>query len=195
MTVVITGWNSQIAVEFRQLAPADETFMRAQAGDSSFGGGDRYLLCHGLLWPKSAREQTENEVRESWEVNCYSVIRLCTQVFASNPAARICIIGSESGYRGSFDESYARSKDAVHRFVETHSIGAGQQLVAISPWIIEDCGMTTSRTDIANLGRRRIAHPMQRFLKAREVARLALHLLYEQAFISGTVIRMHGGLR
>ena len=59
-----------------------------------------------------------------------------TDILATNPSARICIIGSESAYRGSFDGTYAKSKAAIHRYVEATPTHGQQQLVAISPGII-----------------------------------------------------------
>lgn len=55
--------------------------------------------------------------------------------------------------------------------------------------------MTTRRQDLRNLARRREAHPLGRFLKAREVAQMAHFLLYLAPYVSGTVVRMHGGVK
>ena len=195
MPIVITGWRSKIAEEFRALLPQGETAIWGKPLEDDFSAAERYLFCHGLLRSKSMEAQTQEERDEGWLVNYISMATQCDWIIKTNPKARICVIGSESGYRGSFDGVYAKTKAALHLYVEGKKIGAGQQLVAISPSIIEDCGMTTRRLDIKNLARKRTAHPMGRFLMAREVAALAHHLLYHQPYISGTVIRMHGGQR
>lgn len=193
MSVAITGWRSRIAVEFRALLPRDEA-IRGTVGSPAFSTtADRYLFCHGLLRPKMMAEQTPEERAEGLRVNYLSVVEHCDAVLAKNPAARICIIGSESGYRGSFDGTYAAAKAALHAYVEHKVIGPEQQLVAISPGIIADAGMTTRRTDRENLERRRAEHPKRRFLESREVAEVAHFLLYRAPYISGTVVRMHGG--
>jgi len=196
MNVVITGWRSKIAEEFRALLPEGETSIWGKPCEPDFPSADRYFFCHGLIRPKSMEDQTTAERDESWVVNYISTATLCDWIIEGNPNARICIIGSESGYRDSFDGTYAVSKGAVHRYVEGKRLKApGQQLVAISPSIIGDAGMTTRRVDLGNLKRRQAEHPKGRFLWASEVAKMAHHLLYHQPYVSGTVIRMHGGLK
>jgi NAD(P)-dependent dehydrogenase (short-subunit alcohol dehydrogenase family) len=69
-----------------------------------------------------------------------------------------------------------------------------QQIVCVSPGIIEDAGMTVRREDRVNLARRRDMHPKRRFLRAIEVARMIHFLLYvDEGYTSGVVIRMNGG--
>lgn len=196
MTIVITGWRSAIAEEFRRLLRSNEVTIHGKPLEPNFPlDAERYLFCQGLLRPKSFEEQTENEIREGIEVNYGSIVRLCDLIIARNDFARICVIGSESGYRGSYDENYASSKALLHTYVESKRLRTpDQQLVAISPAIIGDCRMTVERKDVENLERRRREHPKKRFLEAREVAEMAKILLYHQPYISGAVVRMHGGL-
>lgn len=196
MTVVITGWRSKIAEEFRALLPTNEPAVWGKPLEENFPVNvERYLFCQGLLRPKRTEDQTQDEIREGYEVNYASIVRRCNQIFAQVPHARVCIIGSESAYRGSFDGIYHQAKAMVHSYVEKKELSQFQQLVAISPGIIADCTMTTSRKDIDNLQRRRDEHPKKRFLFAQEVAALAKTLLYMNftTYISGTVIRVHGG--
>jgi len=184
-----------VAQEFRTLLTDDS----AERGDATAAGfpldAPRYLFCQGLLRSKRESDQTEAEVAEGIEVNFGSIARVCHRIIATNPRVRICIIGSESGYRGSFDGVYAKSKARMHAYIESIVTGADQQIVGISPSIIGDAGMTTRREDIGNLEDRRLAHPKHRFVTAAEVAFLAHALLYGPTdYVSGTVVRMHGGL-
>ena len=192
MRVVITGWRSFIASEFRKLTD-DEAIWAKPCEVEQLPTAERYLFCHGLLRSKLLEDQTSEERAEGWMVNYHSVVDHCDWILRGNPHARICIIGSESAYRGSYDETYAVAKMAVHQYVERKDLKPGQQLVAISPSIIADAGMTKRRRDTGNLKRRLAEHPKRRFLLSKEVARMAHHLLYEQPYISGTVVRMHGG--
>jgi len=218
--IVITGYTSKIAQEFvfvsmrenlyddfyRCRVPADYPYTgAAPVYLPEFKEGwinparefpldaSHYLFCQGLLRPKRMQDQTEAERIEGFEVNLDSIVRACDAVLATNENARICIIGSESAYKGSFDDVYAVSKMLIHSYVERRKLAPEQQIVAISPGIIEDAGMTTRRTDQDRLDFRRAMHPMGRFLKAREVAELAHHLLFHQPYIRNTVIRMNGG--
>lgn len=195
--VVIGGWRSTIAEKFRIITSKryGEQFFRYVPGEGYPLDADRYLFCQGLLYPKTSEEQSEDEVRESLMVNYFGVVALVTELVETNDVARICVIGSESAYRGSHDSSYSYSKLQLHRFIESYRLRTPQQqLVCVSPSIIEDSGMTQRRKDVENLERRRLEHPMKRFLRAEEVARMAVTLLYDQPYVSGTVIRMHGGM-
>lgn len=193
--IVVTGWGSSIAQRFRARLPAEDFERGAPLEAPLRLDAERYLFCQGLIRPKAAVDQTDAEITESIRVNYSSIVRTCNAIFAANKAARICVIGSESGYRGSFDGVYASAKMTLHRYVETKALCPGQQLVAISPWIIADTRMTDARADKAALLERQLSHPKQRLLTPGEVAGMAIALLFGSDFVSGTVVRMHGGLR
>ena len=193
--VVITGIKSTIAVEFIKLLN-DETVHGIRVEDMyKHTQADKYLFCQGFLVPKTSDEQTKLEKEKSHYINYDSIVLSISNIINCNPKARICVIGSESGYRRSYDDSYAKYKKWLHKYVEDKKLLTPyQQLVGISPTIIEDSKMTQDRTDIDNLNRRRSEHPMKRFLKAKEVASMAYTLLYEQPYVNRTIIRMHGGM-
>lgn len=192
--IVITGWRSQIGLALRNMLPKGEIAVWGVADGVPFPlSAERYFFCQGLLRSRPATDQSDDEIREGLIVNYGSIAEACKRVLAANSTARICIIGSESGYRGSFDSTYAAAKRALHQFIETTPLKPAQQLVGISPGIIGDAGMTTRRTDTENLERRRAEHPKGRFLASEEVARMAHFLLYGSDYVTGTVVRMHGG--
>ena len=154
---------------------------------------DRYLLAMGHLWPSCLRDQGTNEVKRSLAINLIAPMRIIDRALEMNPEARICVIGSESGLRGSFNEVYGAAKAGLHHYIETRPVGPDQQLVGIAPSMIEDSGMTTRRADQENVDARREAHPKGRLLMAREVAALAFHLLFsEGTFATNIVIPMLG---
>jgi len=190
--VLITGHKSTIAQEFDKLTPDECVGIRVEQM-YYYRDFDRYLFCQGYLLPKTDEEKTPRERDKSRFVNYTSIVDAVNMIFEVNPNARICILGSESGYKGSYDNTYAKWKNKIHEFIENTPTKQGQQLVGISPSIIEDTAMTQNRKDVDNLNRRRNNHPMGRFLYAEEVARMAYTLLYEQPYVNRTVIRMHGG--
>jgi NAD(P)-dependent dehydrogenase (short-subunit alcohol dehydrogenase family) len=154
---------------------------------------DAYLLCAGVLVGKSARDISDEEAKNTFQVNFINVIRFCDDVFSVNKRARVCIIGSESGYLGSYDMVYAGSKAAMHLYIQSkHLEHATQHLVGISPVIIEDSGMTEKRSDFKKVQERGEKRRMGRWLRAEEVARVAHVALGEDA-LCNTVIRMTGG--
>jgi len=196
----VTGARSRIVEALRGLLPAGERVVRldndlATLGDQPVAAdGDRFLLCAGVLHQKPIVEQTAGEIRESLAVNLISAVRVCEAVLSANRQARICVLGSESGFKGSYDTTYAVAKAGLHRYVETRALAPEQQLVAVAPHIIWDSGMTQRRHDVAALAERESEQPGGRFLNAIDVARLIRFLLYEdEGAITNTVIRMNGG--
>lgn len=156
---------------------------------------DRYLFCAGLLRAQRLVDQADADIVEGMLVNALGVIRECDQVLGGNPRARICVIGSESGFSWSYDGAYAAAKAVVHRYVEAKSLAwPDQQLVCVAPTIIGDASMTMVRHDLDDVRRRGEAHPKGRWLEATEVAAMVHHLLYvDRGYTTGTVVRMHGG--
>lgn len=188
----VVGQSSRIATEFAAIN-TDCTGMRLGAYNSQC---DRFLVCSGLLVGQSIRTISPANCSSTFAVNFAEVAAWCDSLLELIPHARICLVGSESGYAGSFDMAYAGAKAALHLYVETKRLQPDQQLVAISPGIISDAGMTTRRTDTDNLAKRQTAHPKGRFVTSREVASLASWLLGPDGeYVSGTVVRMNGGDR
>jgi NAD(P)-dependent dehydrogenase (short-subunit alcohol dehydrogenase family) len=193
--LAVTGYNSRIVQELLPLLPEGEELVAISDRGAVMEEARRFLLCAGVLRPARLTSQTEDEAAETMEVNCFRPIRLCEHILERFDDARICVIGSESAFTWSFDDAYAASKVAVHRYVETRKLGPKQQLICIAPSIISDANMTLAREDTENLERRRAEHPKRRFLLAREVAKLIHFCLYQdEGYLSGQVIRMNGGV-
>jgi len=196
----VTGARSRIVEAVRTLLPAGEQVVRLDNDLATLGeqpvavDGDRFLLCAGVLHQAPIAAQTAAEVCESLAVNLISAVRICEAVLDAKLTARICVVGSESGFKGSYDTTYAVAKAGLHRYVETRALAPGQQLVAVAPHIIWDGGMTRRRNDLAALRERAREEPRRCYLSAIEVARLIRFLLYEdEGAITNTVIRINGG--
>lgn len=193
--LVVRGAGSQIAKAIVPLLPAGEHVYVSHRHVRVPTTAERYLFCDGLLIGKRLEDQTDDETAETMFANYYGVRDQCDRVIAQNDDARIAVIGSESAFAGSYDEAYAEAKRALHTYVETKQLRTPQQqLVCVAPSIIQDCAMTTRRTDVDNLECRRREHPKRRFLQASEVAKLVHFLLYvDKGYLSGVVLRMNGG--
>jgi NAD(P)-dependent dehydrogenase (short-subunit alcohol dehydrogenase family) len=195
--LAVTGYNSRIVQELTPLLPEGEEVVGIEhrAETVNLPASNRYLFCAGIIRPKRLTEQDHQEVGETFTVNCLRPMQFCDAILDRIDNARICVIGSESGFSWSYDGAYAAAKAALHRYVETKKLKPGQQLVCVAPSIIEDAGMTLRRTDHENLARRREESPKKRFLRAAEVAKLVHFLLYvDEGYLSGQVIRMNGGV-
>jgi NAD(P)-dependent dehydrogenase (short-subunit alcohol dehydrogenase family) len=156
---------------------------------------DRYFLCAGVLYGLQAADMLEHERVTTVAVNFSDVVTFCDEVLDVNCNARICIVGSESGYAGSYDMLYAGAKAALHMYVERKKLKwPGQQLVCIAPTIVENSGMTQRRTDLDGTLERGQARRRGKWLQAEEVARLAHYALYvDSGALCNTVVRLNGG--
>lgn len=191
--IYVRGAGSAIAQALAEL----EAICPIRRLEDTPDDGAKYLFCAGSLIQKKALDQDGYEIADTFSVNASSVIRSCDRLIEDNPKARICVIGSEAAYTGSFNAIYAASKAALHRYVETKRLKhPGQQLVCVAPSIIANTGMTEARNAAGKqaMEDRRLLHPKGRFLEPMEVARMVHFLLsIDQGYTTGTVIRMNGG--
>lgn len=191
--IYVRGAQSAIAQELDAMCHV----VPVERGEQMPISGDRYLFCTGLIRQKRIEDQTEAEIAETFMVNAISVIRECDRLLSVNPKARICVIGSESAFKGSFDGAYASAKAALHRYVETKRLNyPDQQLVCVAPTCIVNTGMNRQRNadGVKALEGRRLNHPKRRWLQPYEVARMVHFLLcVDQGYTTNTVIRMSGG--
>lgn len=189
MMIGILGAGSTIAQEFRDFTsdPMIEGHFDDVPRDL-----DKYLICTGYLAGKCLETISHEEAKKTFFLNFLEPAKFCDEVFAHNPRAKIVLIGSESGFKGSFDMAYAGAKAALHLYVETKRLNhAEQMLVAIAPHVIGDTRMTQRRGDVEALQQRAQCNRLGRWLNAREVAREAYELLYRASTaLSGTIIRM-----
>ena len=155
---------------------------------------NKICIAAGILYKKNIIDQSKEEIIDSFYTNCISIVLLCERLLRINSDVRIVIISSESGLKGSFDETYFLSKSAINRYVEERSVGCNQQLVCISPSTIEDSNMTKMRDDKERLLEYKNKHPKKRFLQMKEVADLITFLFNDSSkYISNENININGG--
>src|SRR5581483_4435772 len=113
---------------------------------------DRIVLAHGWLTPQDFQDMPGRDMVHSFKVNLLSSLILCEMALTKNPRARIVVIGSESGQKGSHDLCYALAKSGLHKYVEERRVGyPDQQLVCVAPSLIADGAMTVRRQDQARV--------------------------------------------
>ena len=187
----VSGKNSTITKEFLKLI-GEEEIVYGAVTDLPLTC-EKYFLCAGVLIGKSAETISDDEAWETFKINFVDIVRFCDKVFYNNKNAKICILGSESGNKGSYDTVYAGSKASLHLYIETKKLGyPDQHIVGVAPTIIEDSGMTQRRSDLHKVLERGSLRRLKRWLKAEEVARVANFALNEPS-LCNTVIRMTGG--
>lgn len=185
----ITGRRSSIIQEF--LNVCNNTVRYGTLADLPYDL-DKYLFCHGVLHGKSANDISDADAAESFMVNYLSIVRYLDNLFECNRRAKVCIIGSESGFSGSYDAAYAGAKAALHNYVRNKRLKyRHQHLVCVAPTIIHDSGMTHRRDDLGDVIARGQMRRMGRWLNSEEVARVCNMALNEPS-LCNQVIRMKG---
>lgn len=189
----ITGRNTRIIREFKRVYGDEVGFECENLLTDMPLDLSEYVLCHGVLYGKAPSEMSEAEFEETMYANYFNIVRFCDTLFEVNKSAKVVVIGSESGFKGSYDTAYAGSKAALHLYIETkHLKYPEQQIVGISPTIIADSGMTRRRTDLKECMEAGKHRRLGRWLLSDEVAQTVAFVLGNQA-ICNTVIRMTGG--
>lgn len=154
---------------------------------------DHYLICSGVLHGERIADINTQKSDETFRVNYTNIAKFCDHVFDANARARICIIGSISGIKGSFDMAYAGAKSAMHLYVKTKRLKtAGQHLVCIAPWFVHDAGMTSRRKDLGQILIQGEKRRLKRWMSSKEIAKIAYFALGTDA-VCNTVIEAQGG--
>lgn len=177
--LAVTGINSTIVQELTKLLPNEEIHRIGMdiakfAAPVRIPKADRFAFATGLLYPSPINLLTAEQVEQSCAVNLITVLRVCEYILQTNPDARICVVGSESAMRGSFDVLYASLKAGLHGYVRSRQTGPNQLLTCVSPPIIRDSRMTQARHDYPQVLEQRST------CSASDVAQAIQRLLYDE---------------
>jgi 3-oxoacyl-[acyl-carrier protein] reductase len=217
-TLVITGFTSEIAKSFLELACARTNNLKilrcGRNPDSDFRVDfssakqtrefidwlaktrpDYLFLNHGVLPGKRLSETADAVIDESVNVNLISYA-MVIEALPSFVALRTVVMSSISGKAGSFDTLYAACKAGVDVTIRkvASTLRPNSRLNAVSPGIISDAGMTIVRKDFDVLEVKRNQTPTKSFSTSREVANLVHFLLFEADNIQGENINLNGGI-
>jgi len=154
---------------------------------------DIFILLSGHLQSSDLIKQTQENRINSFLINSIGPVLFSEYILKKKANARIIIIGSESGMKGSYDLTYALAKSSLRMYVRQKRIGINQQLLLLSPSTIEDLGMTTRRKDIHNLKEYKIGHPKKSFLMSEELVEIICFLINSPKYLTNTEIEINGG--
>ena len=206
--ILITGGTSKISFHLKKMIPEKYNIFSPKKKEWDFSNlnfdrekidlikkCDKIFLCHSILSNKKHLLKDNNEIHNQLNINLLSKIKICEISLKFNPKARIFIIGSESGLKGSYDIVYALSKSSINKYVEERKIfHKDQQLICIAPSTIIDGKMTLKRKDIKNVRKSIIKNPKKRGLYAKEISKLIYNLSFNNTdYITNTVINVNGG--
>lgn len=206
--ILVTGGSSKIGKEFIKLIPKNiiiknpnkiewdlskNKFSRKQV--NLIKNSDKIVILHSKLSSKSHLKKSLKDITNQICLNLTSTIRICEIALNSNPKARIVILGSESGLKGSYDIIYALTKSSIHKYVEERKIKyKDQQLLCLAPSTISDGKMTLKRKDKKNVKNSININPKKRGIKSKEISIFIYKLLFEITdYVSNTTIHINGG--
>lgn len=167
--LAVTGFRTTIVQELAKLI--SDPIARISGPD--IPAANRFVFAAGVLHQKNILEQSEDDIAVSLTVNLIDVLQLCERILTTNRDARICVIGSVSAYRGSYDQTYAVAKAGVHAYSRFRDVLPTQQLTVVAPPIIRDSGMTLKRKDYPAVLKTRCT------VSAAEVAAVVKRCLYD----------------
>tara|TARA_A100000164_G_C21913735_1_gene777080 strand:- start:1079 stop:1726 length:648 start_codon:yes stop_codon:yes gene_type:complete len=204
----ITGSNSNIGKNFIKLLPKNSIIFKPSKKELNFSNlkkikkyknkiieSDVIVLLHSKIIPKLHLKKTETEVINQIRINLLSILEITELALKHNKKARIFILGSESGKKGSFDIVYGLTKTALHKYITERKIFfPKQQLLGIAPSTIVDGKITIRRKDKKNVRKSINLNPKKRGIYSFEISRLIYSLIYFNTdYISNTVIDVDGG--
>lgn len=116
----------------------------------------RVVLAAGVLWGRAVETLQQVEAIQCIAVNLLAPVRIADMLLNKcERPLRICVVGSQSSVRGSFDALYAWTKAALDAYVKGRVVRPGHRLCLVRPPIIRDSGMTLRRADYPDVIYRR----------------------------------------
>ena len=105
---------------------------------------------HSVINSKKLQYKTQKEINDQININLVSIIEISEIALKYNKKAKILIMGSESGLKGSFDIIYGLTKSGLHKYVEERKIQfKDQQLICLAPSTIIDGGITLGQGNLS----------------------------------------------
>ena len=153
----------------------------------------KFLIFSGFLQTKSIMNQTYNEKIKSNLINASGPVLISEYILERIEDAEIIIMGSESGFKGSYDLSYALAKSSLRMYVKQRCVKKNQKILLISPSTVNDLGMTERREDIKRLEKYKNQHPKKRFINCQELVDLIDYLFKATTYLTNTEKELYGG--
>ena len=169
-----------------------KNFVNNELSSLKFSG---FFLNHGVLFGKQASSMSIQEINDYMMINCYSYLFILERL-ANIKNINVVVMSSISAKEGSYDPIYAATKAGVdsYRLRAAKDFHESSRLNFISPGIIKDARMTTSRKDVKNVDLAASRTPTKNLTTSIEVARLAKYLLLQPGNLHCQDFGINGGL-
>ena len=222
-TFLITGGTSGIGKAFKSLClaenhnllslercapkeqPKDHTIIACDLSSSESMANackfvdqkiDVFVHFAGIMLSKSLPESSFEDIENMVKVNLTAPIYLVSQIIPKlSDNGLIIMIGSQSAYKGSYDDLYAITKAGIHGMVGSLApkLAPNKRIINIAPGITRGTKMTDRRSedDLANATSR---VPLNRLAEAKEIAQICLQLTNDTfSYMTGNTVDINGG--
>ena len=221
--IVITGGTSGIGLSFKKLCLEDghkvqslqRTIPEHQPSDYNIigcdltsedsmrmacelldGDIDIFMHCAGIMLAKSLPESSYDDIQKMMQVNLSAPLYLISKIIPKlSKRALIIVLGSQSAYKGSYDDLYAITKAGIHGLVGTLSpkLAPHHRIINVAPGITTGTRMTDLRTE-TDLETARDRVPLKRLAHSDEIAKICYSLAgHEFDYMTGNTIDINGG--
>lgn len=156
---------------------------------------DVFINFAGVMVSKCLTEASADDIMRTMSVNLVSPMVAISQLSDNFTENSVCLlIGSQSAFKGSYDDLYATSKAGIHGLVGTVApkLAPKTRIIDLAPGITINTRMTENRAaDDLEPARQRI--PMKRFLQPEEVAKVCYHLISDDfSYMTGNTVDLNG---
>ena len=153
------------------------------------------VYCSSILYSKNFGEQTNKEIHDSFHVNTVVPIKILRRFNNSSGLKfNFHYIGSESAKKGSYDCSYAMTKNATQDYVTSYRLNNAKSRSLVWAPSTMSKGMTARREDVDRVNSIRSSLRNKRFLEPEELVKM-INLLNGKEFqyLSNTLIEVNDG--
>ena len=157
---------------------------------------DVFVHFAGIMLSKSLLESNIEDIENMVKVNLTAPIYLVSKIIPKlSDKGLIIMIGSQSAYKGSYDDLYAITKAGVHGLVGSLApkLAPDKRIINIAPGITRGTKMTDRRSedDLSNATSR---VPLNRLAEAKEIALICMELSNDTFnYMTGNTIDINGG--
>jgi hypothetical protein len=159
-----------------------------------FKDGDTIVYLSSILRNIRLEEQTSEQWQESFFINTILPIRILKYLNENFINFTFCYLGSESAYKGSFDDTYFLSKNSTQTFIEKFKLKSeNSRIFSIAPSTVLS-GMTLRRTDTVRLEKYKQLLRNKRFLSVQEISDIIITLCSTKfAYLSNETVNLNFG--
>lgn len=155
-----------------------------------------FVNCAAILPAIPIGESTAASLTDIFNVNVISPMLICSQLVGRmSPGGAIILVGSISGFKGSYDDPYAATKGAIHSLVKTLALkfAPDARVIGLAPGMTDGTQMTANL--VPGLREKTLQTiPLRQAGQAEDMAAVIEFLIGPACkFMTGAVLDINGG--